>query len=281
MKTFRTRQCMTFAVLMAVSMFADRCVTHADEPAAPGTNAQRTDDPALELANAVSGRIFGSSSPTWLQRIGVARPQIKSLPQTRTSSLNLQTGLELPTSAQTAADQQDQRVDGTWREENGFIIIKLNGQELRLAKSSSMTTPRPALPEQSTDLPTILPVAFSSDSQAITVDRTPQPPVGGTVNGRLLHRGRPVSECQVSLIPLRRSFGGYQIDESAEPQSTITTVDGSYRFDHVSRGAYKLFWLPKGEQKWVRRIEYKPDVLVQIGKTARVKDIRTALRTLN
>lgn len=272
---------MTFAVLMAVSMFADRCVTHADEPAAPGTRAQRTDEPALELANAVPGRIFGSSSPTWLQRIGLAGPQIKSLTQTRTSSLNLQTKLESPTSDQSAADLHDQRVDGTWREENGFVIINLNGQELRLAKRDSLTTPPPVLHEQSADHRKIAPAAFSSDSQAFTVNRTPQPTVGGTVNGRLLHRARPVSACRVSLIPLTKSFGRYQIDASAEAQSTVTTADGSYRFDHVPRGVYKLFWLPKGEQKWVRRIEYKPDVLVQTGETTRLKDIRTALRTLN
>ena len=281
MKVFCTRQAMTVAVLLAASMSADRSVTHADEPALPLTTEQRTGRSPLELADAEPGRFFGSSSPTWIQRIGIAGPQIKSLDETRASSVKPQTKAESPASDESSVNQHGRRVDGTWREENGFVIINLNGQELRLAKSGSKTTKQRVLVEQPVERQRIVPAAFSTDSETLTLDRTPEPPVGGTVDGRLLHRGQAVSECQVSLIPLRKSFGGYEVDERAEPQKATTTADGRYRFTNVPRGSYKLFWLPKGERQWVRRIEYKPDVQVQTGEETRIKDIRTALRTLN
>ena len=99
--------------------------------------------------------------------------------------------------------------------------------------------------------------------------------------GRLMNRGRPLVKCQVSLIPLRRSLGGYAVDEKAEPQTTQTDERGDYRLENVPRGPYKLFWLPSGQRQWIRRIEFKPDVVVQSRETSQIKDIRVALRTIN
>jgi hypothetical protein len=179
--------------------------------------------------------------------------------------------------AETVSNRPERRVAGTWREENGYVVINLNGQELQFAKESGSLTSAAVPSGDADDQPTIVRTALSIDES----HQDEQAPSGGTVHGRLLHRGRSVSGCQVTLAPLKRAYGRYQIIKGTQPQTAVTAADGRYDFENVKPGPYKLFWLPKGEQQWVRRIEYQPDVVARNGEATRIKDIRTALRTLN
>ena len=106
----------------------------------------------------------------------------------------------------------------------------------------------------------------------------------GRVEGRILHSGKPLPDCQVKLQMLEKGgllAKGYRPVEGAVELETITDKDGIYRFMNVSPGLYKLYWKPPSETTWVRRFKMEPDVIVDSGKLAKPKDIETLKRTLN
>lgn len=105
--------------------------------------------------------------------------------------------------------------------------------------------------------------------------------VGGAAWGRLLQQGKPLANCRVVIVPFTKSFRGYSPDKTKPPSVAVTNEQGLYHFDDVAPGPYKLSWLPEGYTQWIRRIAFQPDVVVQPQQTARIKDIRAALRTAN
>ncbi len=148
-----------------------------------------------------------------------------------------------------------QLADGTWREDGRYIIINLNGQQVRLVKEPQ-----------------------TSDAQGVP-HRAEE--TGGTVYGRLSNRGRPLPSCQVIIRPMTKTFGGYSFERGVQPIRTTTDAQGVYHFENVPPGPYKLSWLPQGTNQWIRRIAMRPDVAVQTQETTQVKDISVALRTIN
>lgn len=111
-----------------------------------------------------------------------------------------------------------------------------------------------------------------------------QDPNLGKVEGRILHSGKPLQDCQVKLQMLEKGgllTKGYRPVEGAVELETITDKDGIYRFVNVSPGSYKLYWKPPSENTWVRRFKMEPDVIVDSGKLTNPKDIETLKRTLN
>ena len=150
-----------------------------------------------------------------------------------------------------------QGVDGTWRQEGSFLVINLNGQQLRLANAD----PKTPADRESTPL---------SDNT-------------GEVYGRLSHRGRPLVGCEVVLTPIRKTWAGYTATNRAEAPffTSATDAAGAYHFFNVPPGLYKLKWRPAGEESWIRRAENRPDVRVRANETASIKEIRVALRTFN
>lgn len=149
-------------------------------------------------------------------------------------------------------------VDRTCREDGRHIIINLNGQQLRLEKSGAAPT-------------AAAPTAAAPTEQAN----------GGEVYGRLSHRGQPVVNCAVALLPLSKTWNSYEINEAVEPLVARTDEHGDYHFAAAPPGPYKLSWLPAGERQWIRRVEFRPDVRVRAGETAHIEEIRVALRTIN
>jgi hypothetical protein len=147
-----------------------------------------------------------------------------------------------------------QPVNGTWRDEGDFVVIEVNGQQLRLAKSA-LAPPQPA----------------AASSMRVAT---------GSVHGRLLQGGRPLVNCAVVIVPMHKD-GATDNTGVREPISTVTDADGVYGFENVPVGSYKLTWLPAGTQQWIRRIEMKPDVFVHEGRDVTLKDIRFAIRTIN
>ncbi|MFV1991021.1 MAG: carboxypeptidase-like regulatory domain-containing protein, partial [Acidimicrobiales bacterium] len=143
-------------------------------------------------------------------------------------------------------------VDGTWRQEGSFLILDLNGQQLRLANTNLQTPTR------------------VEDN-------------AGEVYGQLSHRGRPLIGCEVVLMPLRKTWASYTAANRGEAKlfTTTTNATGVYHFASVLPGSYKLKWRPAGEESWIRRAENRPDVHVRSNETATIKEIRVALRTIN
>lgn len=147
-------------------------------------------------------------------------------------------------------------VNGTWRDEGQFVVIEVNGQQLRLAKA--------ALQQPSTAAP-------APGQAQIAV---------GAVHGRLQQRGRPLVGCAVVIVPMHKD-GATDDNGLRQPLSATTDTDGFYSFANVPIGSYKLTWLPAGTTQWIRRIEMKPDVFVHEGQDVTIKDIRAALQTIN
>ncbi len=107
----------------------------------------------------------------------------------------------------------------------------------------------------------------------------------GRVEGRILRKGQPLPDCEVKIvmlvkakIPLAGSF--YQPEMPAEYEG-ITDSEGRYHLINVAPGEYKICWKPRTESGWVRRLEIKPDVIVEVGKTTYPKDIETFKRVIN
>jgi len=151
----------------------------------------------------------------------------------------------------------NQGADGTWRQEGSFLIINLNGQQLRLA-NTNLQTPANTTPAR--------------------VENN-----AGQVYGQLSHRSRPLVGCEVVLIPLRKTWDGYTTANRRDAKLFTATTDatGVYHFASVSPGRYKLKWRPAGEESWIRRAENRPDVHVRANETATIQKIRVALRTIN
>ena len=147
-------------------------------------------------------------------------------------------------------------VNGTWHDDGQYVIIEVNGQQLRLAKS--------ALGQQQVGSP-----APSQIQIAV-----------GCVHGRLFQRGRALVGCNVVIVPMHKD-GAADDNGIRHPLSAITDADGVYGFDNVPIGAYKLTWLPAGSTQWIRRIEMKPDVFVHEGQDVMLKDIHMATQTIN
>jgi hypothetical protein len=111
-----------------------------------------------------------------------------------------------------------------------------------------------------------------------------QNPNLGNVEGKILHSGSPLPDCQVKLQMLEKSgllAKGYRPIDGAVEIETVTDKDGVYHFENVSPGLYKLYWKPPSETSWVRRFKMEPDVIVEPGKNTNPKNIETLKRTLN
>jgi hypothetical protein len=141
--------------------------------------------------------------------------------------------------------------DGTWRETPDYVIINIDGREVKLRRSG---------PDQGRPI------------------SAPPNAADGMVEGRLLQNGAPLVNCRVVMMGMERE--GLR-DEDFEPMTSVTDERGVYRFERVPAGKYKFTWLPEGRKHWIRRIQMKPDVIVRPGQNAVVKDIRAAQRTIN
>lgn len=225
-------------------------------------------------------------SPDWISRAG------SLISQTHFTSPAVQS-VETHGSAQsTTTRTEPSPTDGTWREDGGFVIINLGGRELRLRKEgTAVRTTSNSIPSRHTaetspvdETPaTAAHRKLSGDTNSRTEDLSRfVGSRGGTVVGRLLNGRKPLANCRVALIPIEKAgFGGYDIDAKSKPQSATTDETGNYRVENVPAGLYKLFWLPAGTRRWIRRVQFEPDAVVRSGKTAEVKTVRLAVRTVN
>jgi hypothetical protein len=216
--------------------------------------------------------------------------------------LPVATPLPVPQSNADFAQPTTPAADGTWRDDGRYIIINIDGREMKLLKSPSASIQarqdQPTPPERpELELPTPLPpVPFGNDPimlppigpEAIGVgpvisDAPPSSVVtaDGTVHGRLLQKGCPVTNCHVVIVPWPKGNKSDASLDTRMPLTTMTNDEGCYCFEHVPPGEYKLTWLPDGARSWIRRIAMRPDVIVYEGQNVALKDIRMALQTIN
>jgi len=103
----------------------------------------------------------------------------------------------------------------------------------------------------------------------------------GAVYGTLMHAGKPLVDCQVVLVPLVDRGDQDSADHGRKRLWTRTDESGVFWFRNVPPGPYKLYWRPKAQRYWIRRLSMEPDVVVRPGETAEAKSVRNSLRTIN
>lgn len=107
----------------------------------------------------------------------------------------------------------------------------------------------------------------------------------GRVEGRILRKGQPLPDCKVTIVMLAKAkiplTGSFYQPEMPTEYETITDREGRYRLINVAPGEYKIYWKPPTESDWIRRLEMKPDIIAEAGKTTYPKDIETLKRVIN
>lgn len=103
----------------------------------------------------------------------------------------------------------------------------------------------------------------------------------GSAEGRVVRNDEGLPGCRIKLVRIMRGAGVVDMlrvyEEGAE-FLTVTDEDGRYRFDHLPVGAYKVKWQLPGDTGWIRRLRDEPDVTVEAGKNATMKDIKAHVR---
>jgi len=98
--------------------------------------------------------------------------------------------------------------------------------------------------------------------------------------GTILRRGEPLGGCKVRAVRLEAAgmFGGVRMVDEGH---TVTGSDGSFRFDSLPPGPYKLSWAPPGGTHWIRRLQMEPDFVVELGQETVIEPLEVGVSTLN
>jgi len=98
--------------------------------------------------------------------------------------------------------------------------------------------------------------------------------------GTILRRGEPLGGCKVRVVRLEAAgmFGGVRMVDEGH---TVTGSDGSFRFDSLAPGPYKLSWAPPGGTHWIRRLQMEPDFVVELGRESVIEPLEVGVSTLN
>ena len=120
------------------------------------------------------------------------------------------------------------------------------------------------------------------DRKSRPVSRTVQDINLGKVKGRFIINGDPLEACKVRLVNLKKEGPTFYKDtRNSKPLETVTDRYGIYSLSNVKPGFYKLYWKPRSESSWIRKVSMEPDVVVEPGKIGYLDDIETNQRILN
>ena len=143
-----------------------------------------------------------------------------------------------------------QAADGTWRDDGRYVIININGKEMKLLKASSespqsgqgslasfdnqlaahCTTEQPAVPADNGVylLPPTGPETIGGGP--VVGDGLPNRRTlsDGTVHGRLLQKGYPLANCYVVIAPWPKGDKSDSSVDTRVPLSTMTNDEGFY-----------------------------------------------------
>ena len=105
--------------------------------------------------------------------------------------------------------------------------------------------------------------------------------IAGTVEGRVLWNGDPLPECRVRLVRVDENVGYVAgADAAGSVVDTVTDARGTYRFDDIPAGSYKLKWVNPGGERWIRFLATEPDLAVIAGETTSFRDIEASRRAV-
>lgn len=137
-----------------------------------------------------------------------------------------------------------------------------------LAGCSAAETDRAALKEE-------LKHEILAELREPSPERAPDP-AAGHVQGRVMMKNEGVAGCRVRLVRVLVSenfLGMYEEVRRGVEFIAVTDASGRYVFRDVPCGPYRLLWQPPGDSGWIRRLQAKPDVLVEAGKSSTARDI--------
>ncbi|MFQ5862652.1 MAG: hypothetical protein ACE5IC_05960 [Candidatus Brocadiales bacterium] len=106
----------------------------------------------------------------------------------------------------------------------------------------------------------------------------------GRVEGKIMKGGKSLQGCKVKIVLLSRKgafFASYSPVEDMQVLETVTDNEGTYLFNDVPPGQYKLYWMPPWEKSWIRRMQMEPDVFVVEGKTTHPKEVNAGIAPVN
>lgn len=104
----------------------------------------------------------------------------------------------------------------------------------------------------------------------------------GKVTGKIFRHGKPYPNCKVQIVALTQArFLLSKTVKRGDNFETVTDKNGMFYFKNIVPGNYKLFWKPSYATSWIRRINMKPDFIVNPGKTTFTKTLEIAKRVMN
>ncbi len=112
----------------------------------------------------------------------------------------------------------------------------------------------------------------------------------GGVTGHVLWDGQPAVDCHVKVVQVSRmDLGvaarllGRSETEARESiaRETVTDATGRYHIENLVPGEYDVYWKPRGEASWIRRLSERPDLLVLTDETTPYPNIKAHVQTVN
>lgn len=122
---------------------------------------------------------------------------------------------------------------------------------------------------------------WDRSNKASQVTQSPEPVMAGVLRGVMLYDGQGLANCQVQLVEMVRTGTFLWKDYSkGRTYETTTAVDGTYAFENLQPGGYKMRWLPPGSGWWLRFMSECPDVTIKSGEVVTFKEIETRRKVL-
>jgi len=107
----------------------------------------------------------------------------------------------------------------------------------------------------------------------------PTPGTAGSATGTIFVQGKPAGAVKVRVVRTRVStFLGNRHTREHESHAATTAADGSYRFERLSPGHYKIYVQLEEKEAWIRRLRDEPDFEVKAGMRTSVKPVRIPKR---
>ena len=183
---------------------------------------------------------------------------------------------EKPPSNQSAPSQQV-----IWIDDGDTITLRLPKQSVQVSGSETLDTIGKSNPSQIATTPTSRP-SLSSFQEMLSKDHR-------VIQGKVFMKGEPLANCKIRILKvtdatqdrLLRLLSGSEEKAEKESFEAVTDEHGLYTFADIPYGEYILYWKPEGSENWIRRLSENPDIALAPGRPVAVRNIETAVKTVN